>query len=391
MANETSQLVLVAHPNDETLGFSSVCAGADVVSVTDGGSQGRAEEFRHACQLLGAKRALSLNLPDVSPWRLPVEMLAGKFKELGSYSRVYTHSPLEQHPHHQDVAFAASKCFEEIWVRTCGGYVAQAHVLAEHALRQKLDIINNIYRRETAPTADNHFTVAEITGVEAFAPARLSEVIQALALTTPEISWHFPNVWAYEVSPYEIERYDRTCEVLAQVSREWSPTSILELGACEGAMTLRLRRLFPGAKLRAVEADPAFACRLRERLSHDANIDVVEASILDIPLSADIVVVAEMLYYVPQHIMDIFGRMQAQYLLTSYTGSFDDRICRGLHHFGWRNIASVQVLPRFEPVDGRSSFLLARRPGSHIRLWKLVGHQTARFAPLQSRNERHPL
>jgi LmbE family N-acetylglucosaminyl deacetylase len=55
MANETSQLVLAAHPNDETLGFSSVCTGADVVSVTDGGSQGRAEEFRHACQLLWAK------------------------------------------------------------------------------------------------------------------------------------------------------------------------------------------------------------------------------------------------------------------------------------------------------------------------------------------------
>jgi LmbE family N-acetylglucosaminyl deacetylase len=93
MTNETSQLVLVAHPSDETLGFSSVCAGADVVSATDGGSQGRAEEFRHACQLLGAKRALSLNLPDVSPWRLPVEMLADRFKELGSYNRVYTHSP----------------------------------------------------------------------------------------------------------------------------------------------------------------------------------------------------------------------------------------------------------------------------------------------------------
>jgi LmbE family N-acetylglucosaminyl deacetylase len=191
MANETSQLVLVAHPNDETLGFSSVCAGADVVSVTDGGSQGRAEEFRRACQVLGAKRALSLNLPDVPLWRLPVEVLVDGLKELGPYNRVYTHSPLEQHPHHQDVAFAASKCFEEIWVRTCGGYVAQAHVLAEQALRQKLDIINNIYRRETAPVvADNHFKVAEITEVEAFAPARLPEVIQpvrAKHAPTPDV------------------------------------------------------------------------------------------------------------------------------------------------------------------------------------------------------------
>jgi Methyltransferase domain len=161
--------------------------------------------------------------------------------------------------------------------------------------------------------------------------------------------------------------------MLAQVGRAWFPTSILELGACEGAMTLRLRHLFPGAKLRAVEADRAFACRLRERLSHDPNVEVVEASILDIPLSADIVVLTEMLYHLPKGIMDTLGRVRAHYLLTSYTGSFDDRICRGLYHFGWRNIASVEVLPRFEPVDGRNSFLLARRPGSHIRLWKLEG------------------
>jgi hypothetical protein len=28
------------------------------------------------------------------------------------------------------------------------------------------------------------------------------------------------------------------------------------------------------------------------------------------------------------------------------------------------------VLPRFEPVDGTTSQLTVRRPGSHIRLWQ---------------------
>ena len=373
MDNATSTLVLVAHPTDETLGFSSVCAGAFVVSVTDGGSQGRAEKFRRACDLLGAKQAWSLNLPDISPWRLPVEVLTKMLKELGTYRRVYTHSPLEQHPHHGDVALAASQCFEEIWVRACGGYAAEAHVLGEHAFRQKLDIINSLYIHEIAPAVeDDHLAPTAIAGVEAFIPARLPEVIQALMLTSPGVSLHAPDVWALETSPYEIERYDRTCEVLAQVSRDWSSASILEVGACEGVMTQRLRHLFPSAKISAVEPDATFARRLRERLSQEPNIEIVEASILDVPLSADIVVLAEMLYYVSEHIMDILGRVRAKYLLTSYIGSFDDRICRGLHHFGWRNIVATQVLPRLEPVDGRASLLMARRPGTWIRLWTPV-------------------
>jgi hypothetical protein len=49
MESRTSKLVLVAHPGDETLAFSSVCVGADIVSVTQGGWQGDAAAFRGAC------------------------------------------------------------------------------------------------------------------------------------------------------------------------------------------------------------------------------------------------------------------------------------------------------------------------------------------------------
>ena len=93
MERSTSTLVLVAHPGDETLAFSTVCAGADVVSVTDGSWPGFAEEFRGACDRLGAKRAFSLSLPNIDPWRLPKEVLVGRLKALGPYSRIlYTQS-----------------------------------------------------------------------------------------------------------------------------------------------------------------------------------------------------------------------------------------------------------------------------------------------------------
>jgi len=61
MGCSTSTLISVAHPGDETLAFSAVCRGADVVSVTDGHWPGVAEEFRGAYDRLGAKRAFSLS------------------------------------------------------------------------------------------------------------------------------------------------------------------------------------------------------------------------------------------------------------------------------------------------------------------------------------------
>jgi LmbE family N-acetylglucosaminyl deacetylase len=379
MENSESVLVLVAHPNEETIGFSSVCIGADVVSVTDGSWGGRAAARRHgfksACEILGARRAALLDLPDISPWRLPVDVLIDRLRELGSYGRVYTHSPFEAHLHQRDVVLAASQCFEEVWVRSLGGYAAEAHVLDRPAYQRKLEIMNTIYPRDLPPLGeDTHRTaeamLADVAGIESFVPARWSEVHQALALTSPEIRADLPNTWAFEVSTYEIERYQRTCEVLAQACQEEPPESILDLGACEGLMTLRLRQLFPAAKIWAVESHPIFASRIWERLGQEHNIDVLEASILDIPLSADLIVMAEMLCYVPEPIMSVLKRLRANYLLTSYHGLFDACVRRSLQAFGWRETIGAEILPRFEPVDGRDSLLIAQRPGSHIRLWR---------------------
>src|SRR5262245_2033247 len=108
MESVTSTLVLVAHPGDETLGFSSVCKGADIVSGTDGGSQRLTSAFQEACAVLGGKQVVMLDLPAVDSFRLPIDVLVARIRELGSYNRVYTHSPIEDHAHHRDVALAAS-------------------------------------------------------------------------------------------------------------------------------------------------------------------------------------------------------------------------------------------------------------------------------------------
>jgi hypothetical protein len=45
MEKSTAVLVPVAHPSEETTGFSRMCAGVDIVSIA-GGSQGRRADAR---------------------------------------------------------------------------------------------------------------------------------------------------------------------------------------------------------------------------------------------------------------------------------------------------------------------------------------------------------
>jgi hypothetical protein len=376
MVNDSSKLVIVAHPDDETLGFSSVCAQADVVCVTDGGWKGRAEErareFRRATELLGAKRAWQFNFPDVYPWRIPVCALATRLRELGGYDRVYTHSPFDAHPHHRDIALAAAHVFREIYVQSKGGYAPDAEVLDQASFERKLNIINKVYAREIrSPDGCYELSQSEISGVEAFVRVTSAEVIRALALTRPEVLTDPPDIWSFDASPYEIERYERTCDLLMRGTADDPPQTILELGACEGVMTCRLHALFPAAALTAVEPNPAFVKRLKERFIKDPSVRIVEASAVSVSKDADLVVASEMLYYLPEHIAEVIANVRARYFLTAYYADFDLRICQCMSGYGWREVAHAELLPRFEPVDGRSSLLLARRAGSNIRLWAM--------------------
>jgi hypothetical protein len=111
---------------------------------------------------------------------------------------------------------------------------------------------------------------------------------------------------------------------------------------------------------------------LQESLGDDANTEIVEASVLEVPLSADLVLLCEVLYLVPEHITDILARVRAKYLVTSHYTHFDEPVSRLLHGLGWHTTVSMEVCPRFEPVDGHTSCFLIRRSGTQIKLWKLA-------------------
>jgi hypothetical protein len=99
------------------------------------------------------------------------------------------------------------------------------------------------------------------------------------------------------------------------------PASILELGACEGAMTRRLRHLFPSAG--SVRSNLTCICTAATGArGRGPPRQGGRGPVCDIPLEADLIVMAEMLTYARA------GRgrpepVARRYLLTSYRGTFD--------------------------------------------------------------------
>jgi hypothetical protein len=119
-SKKPSRLLVVAHPDDETLFFAGLLQSKTdwcVVCVTDGNADGlgdqRQAEFRSACKLLKVKDARILNFSDAFERRLDVDGLQQALKNIGTYKEVFTHSVIGEygHPHHQDVCFAVHKAF----------------------------------------------------------------------------------------------------------------------------------------------------------------------------------------------------------------------------------------------------------------------------------------
>ncbi|HTL12919.1 MAG TPA: PIG-L family deacetylase [Bdellovibrionota bacterium] len=189
MASKAS-LMVVAHPDDETLFFGGLLLTTrskrwTVVCVTDGNADGngaaRAQQFQAACKALGVKRALHWDFPDIYEKRLDLDRLERRLGELvdeiGKPAEVYTHGPLGEygHPHHQDVCAAVHRAFAPkvpVWAPAYNCMPARLAKLTPAQYRTKCKILAGIYRAETRRFA--HFLPA--TAVEGFVRHKPAEI-----------------------------------------------------------------------------------------------------------------------------------------------------------------------------------------------------------------------
>lgn len=148
-------LVVCAHPDDETIFFSSALKSKKpfVVCVSHRGDKVRRDEFYKALAYWGVD-GIMLNFPDVPGmafvwrWRMSA-VLARLRKSMPLVSTVYTHSANGEsgHPHHYAVSNGVAKAFEGCRIITTAETVPESGEgrLTETDVEEKYSAIKNCY------------------------------------------------------------------------------------------------------------------------------------------------------------------------------------------------------------------------------------------------------
>jgi LmbE family N-acetylglucosaminyl deacetylase len=163
MSLSNKRLLVVAHPDDESLFFMGALLdrsqGSWVVAcVTDGNADGdevrRRSQFERACQMLGVEQTYWFGLPDIYEKRLERIPLESKLRELDLPGEVYTHGPLGEymHPHHQDVCFIVSNFFGSkapVYLSAYNAFPEKIFPLTRSQFDLRTEILAKVYGSET--------------------------------------------------------------------------------------------------------------------------------------------------------------------------------------------------------------------------------------------------
>lgn len=155
-------LLLVAHPDDETIFFGGLLQTYrrkpwKVVCVTDGNADGQGEkrkqDFFSACAQLRTKNCEMWDFKDRYESRLDIGPLIERLRA-ESPSEVFTHGVLGEygHPHHQDVSLAAHRAFPKglpVWSTAYNCFAEKVIRTPQRAYQRKCQVLANIYFSET--------------------------------------------------------------------------------------------------------------------------------------------------------------------------------------------------------------------------------------------------
>lgn len=293
-------LVVCAHPDDETLWFSSVLVrySSDVVCVTCGWDdetrRRRQAEIEQAAAAQGVANLYILGYPDDpqrGKSRLDLAKLVADLQQFAAvgYDFVFTHSPygeVNEHTHHQDVSYAVHHVFDDVLSIAWNQYPTVVHELTPEEYSLKQHVMGTVYWREYRQLASTY----EVSSHERFVRvSRAAAEIFYWGIANfgdhhQYLGNRYEDVWGFGASPYEAERHG----MIARLAAEVRPRRILEVGAAEGHLARHLVRVAP---VDCVETAPIYATRLAEQ-----GFNVVDEPDIH---AYDLVVLAAVLEYMP--------------------------------------------------------------------------------------------
>lgn len=346
MKNRT--LIVTAHPDDETLWFSSITMRkeCDLVCVTCGSNSResviRETELRQAAHILNIKNLYILKYNDIFRQRLDVAKLKNDLEKLklNSYREVYTHGPFgdtNEHFHHQDVCYAVNMVFESVKCTAWNIYPDEVNTLtsAEYALKKS--IMGTIYFREYKKLKSTY----ELSSIEKFVSlSRDSIEIFYWAIANfgdrhEVLGKKFRNIWGYDLSPYEIERHGAIVKLASSVK----PRKIIEIGSGEGYLTDKLATI--STKISCVEKAPIYVSTLREK-----GYTVIKSFDSS---KFDLVVIASVLEYIDNP-EDFLRSIKSKYIIVETIKSEYLKKVVSILKKKYSLIKKISVLPRWEKM-----------------------------------------
>lgn len=186
MAQKKSNLIVVAHPDDETIFFAGLVLRNRktpwrLICVTNGNGDGRGGqrwlELQNACKKLGIKSIEQWNFADQYEKRLDVKALCERLQNVAAPHQVFTHSPLGEygHPHHQDVSMAVHQAFggkNSVWSVAYNCRPEKVIALSKSEYERKTEILRKVYGLET----QRFLHLIPAAAVEGFVKLKKSEV-----------------------------------------------------------------------------------------------------------------------------------------------------------------------------------------------------------------------
>lgn len=186
MKAHSYRLLVVAHPDDETIFFAGLVQSLrglpwHVVCITNGNADGRGEERRqelkNACKTIGVKSFEQWEYEDLFAERLPVADIVNRLKRFPQPKEVYTHGPLGEygHAHHQDTSLAVHRAFHKKCSITSPAWNCEAQKiikLTPSQFKKKTKAYAEIYPKEVM----RFVNILPNSGSEAYRKFSLKEV-----------------------------------------------------------------------------------------------------------------------------------------------------------------------------------------------------------------------
>ncbi|WP_405791654.1 hypothetical protein [Streptomyces sp. NBC_01506] len=375
-------IVVVLRAEDAVLDFLTVLADGEAALVladhgrtlTFPATQGPAERLaRIGGQVRPADDRAGVSGP---------HSLAELVREAGGDrdARVWTHSPADNRRSRGRVGRDTAIGCADRDVRHAVGYSPYLQVVSDfdrpldrELIAAKLDFVNRACEHLlTAPSPEYVVQTPRIPATERFFHADAGgderERLFALLASLDDEAASIPDPWEFGSSPYEKDRLDATAAwVLGH--RAATGGSLVEVGACEGALTHRL--VAAGCAVHATEPNSLFRKRLKEAVGGTDSARVSSTDLAELAELAELGegaqpragahLLIEMLYYGQD--LDLLDRLPTDRLfLALEPDAMDNRVRPWLATSAtWQEVESVHLVPpRVETVCAGRAYLIKR-------------------------------